>query len=707
MKKKYCKIIKEQTALFSIIFLFFINAFQISAQYEYNLFSFDSTITYGGFVHFNINKHYADFKDFEGIETCCPRFGDGNGQGISGGVYFELPFPNILKIGLRAEFNSISANLLKDEPTTVIIDDFLDEGIFRHSLSTSIWNLGVSPYLTMRIYRGLNIFAGGHYGYIIKSKFEYVEQLAKPVDRGVFIDTGTRERNKFAGDIPNYSQIYGSIFIGFSYDLPINKEQNLRISPEILYYKGLTELAFQKNWMADVIKLGASIKYSFLPEKKEIPKIKKYEQYIDTLFVEVDYFPEKYFIKGNDYVIDDIIQTKDSIILIEKYFRTDTVFKLAKPIAKINTPTEIINIRARFVTEAFPLLPIVFFSKESAEIPNEYLTGDEDFDVTKFEIKPIVYHRNILKIIGKRLRENPRSSITLIGYADSTTENSDCKLALNRAEAVKQYMIEEMDIKANRIKLNRSERKCSPINPTLTPNDSGYSENRRVEIISDNPKILAPIIRENFLEIEYFEPVEINIDLSETSKFAQKRTLIIKQNDAVLKQLDVSGKNSIKIPLDENLAKNLVAGKLWLELYIEDNTGQTSKDTKTIKVNKDTNDYAVERLSIVLFDVGSDKLSQFAINSIKTFVKDLKSGSKVKVTGYTDELGFRETNVILSQNRAQNVANIIKEHQPEAEIISIEGIASKRKPYGIQSYGTPAERFLSRTVQIEILKFLK
>ncbi len=707
MKKIYTLNIHKQSLAITIIILILTKAFQISAQSEYNLFSSDSTITYGGFLNVNFNKHFADFSDFEGIETCCPRFGNGNGLGMGGGIFFELPFPNILKIGLRAEFNSISANLIKDEPTTIILDDILQEGTFRHSLSTQIMNLGVSPYLTIRVIRGLNITAGGHYGYIVKSKFDYFEQIIKPENRGVFIDTRTRERNKLTGIIPNHSQIYGCVFIGFSYDLPVNKEQNLRISPEILYYKGLTKLAFQKDWMADIIKFGASIKYSPIPEKKEIPKIKKFEQIIDTLLVEIDYIPDKYFLEGRDYVIEDIVQKSDTIIFIEKYFRTDTLYKLAKPIAKIKMQTGFINVRARFVTEAFPLLPIIFFPKESDKLPEEYISGDEEFDVSKFEIKPIIYHRNILKIIGKRLREHPRATITLIGYADSTTENSNCKLAFNRAEAVKNYFIEEFEIKSNRVKINRSERKCSPINPTLTPNDSGYSENRRVEIFSDDPKILEPIIRENFLEIEYFEPAELNIDLSETSKLADKRTIVLKQNETVLKEMDVSGKEYVKIPLDENIVKQMVKGNLWIELYVEDNAGQTSKDSKFIRVIKDTNDYAIERLSIVLFDVGSDKLSQSAVNSIKTFVKDLKAGSKVKVTGYTDELGLWETNMVLSGNRAQNVANVISEHQPDAEIVGIEGIASKRKPYGIHSYSTPAERFLSRTVQIEILKLIR
>ncbi len=680
---------------------------ELKAQKNYDLFSYDSSITYGAFVNININHHFADFKDFQGIATCCPRFESGTGLGFGSGVFFELPFPKILKIGLRGGFNSISADLIKDEFTTIIDNEELAQGKFEHYLNTSIWNIGVSPYLTARLYKGLNLFIGGHYSYTLKSDFDYVERLVQPENRGVFIDTRTRERNKHTGKIPLYSEIYGALFVGLSYELPINKERNLRLSPEISYYKGLTELAFEKNWTADILKFGLSLKYSAIPKKKEIPKIKRIQYIVDTVVVDVDYIPDKTFKKGEETIVSEDLMILDTLVTVEKYSRTDTLFQLKKPIAKIGKTTEKLDIKARFVTEAFPLLPIIFFPKESAEIPREYILGDDDFDINKFEIRPIVYHRNILKILGKRLNENPRATITLIGYADSTTENGNCQLANKRAEAVKDYFINELDIKPNRIKISRSNKKCTPLNPTLTPNDSGFAENRRVEIFSDFPKILDPIIRENFLELEFFESNEVIIDISQTSKFATKRKIILRQKNKIIKEVNADNSEIFSLPIDENLAKNLVFGNLDIELFIEDPLGRTSKDTRTIFVNKDTNNYAVERLSIVLFDVGSDKLSQFAINSIKTFVKGLRTGSIVQIIGYTDELGLWDNNLLLSQNRANNVASIIREHQPDADIIKVEGIASKRKPFGIQSYASPAERFLSRTVQIEILKLIK
>ena len=71
------------------------------------------------------------------------------------------------------------------------------------------------------------------------------------------------------------------------------------------------------------------------------------------------------------------------------------------------------------------------------------------FDQGKARISNIVKAK--LDVVALRLRDNPRATLTVIGYPDTDTGARQETLARQRAENVKQYLIERHGIDAARI----------------------------------------------------------------------------------------------------------------------------------------------------------------------------------------------------------------------------------------------------------------
>ncbi len=104
----------------------------------------------------------------------------------------------------------------------------------------------------------------------------------------------------------------------------------------------------------------------------------------------------------------------------------------------------------------------------------------------------------------------------------------------------------------------------------------------------------------------------------------------------------------------------------------------------------------------MLFEISSDEITPVAEEQVHQFVKNVPAGSTVIVRGFADLLGNAEFNRKLSRKRADAVCASIRKHLTKRIDLQCNDIATDTYPPGIDSYGTPEERFLSRTVQIEV-----
>ncbi|MDQ1265321.1 MAG: OmpA-like protein, partial [Bacteroidota bacterium] len=576
------------------------------------------------------------------------------------------------------------------------------------------------------VFDNFSLNLGFNLGYQISGAFEQKEAITKPADKGVFVETMKKTRNEVSGDLTDLSALNLSVGVGAGYDLPLNSDKSLILTPEINYNYTFTNFVSGISWKADHLRFGLAVRYLMklgkapkVPEREEMKLIET-----DTIIAESKDVTNQKYIQGIEiYKTDKVYNTEDKIITTKIYHRTDTLlmpepahttlaFNVSgiypgKPPAAINE----IDIKQQFVTQAFNMMPYIFFESKSSEIPDKYirLRNTENFKADELNAKPMVFLTNLLNIIGERMNKIPSSKITIAGYADPTTEGGDCSLAKARAESVKNYLVNSWKISPDRLNIETGTQNCQPDFMTVTKNEYGYSENRRCEITANNPDVFAPITKVKYLETTDLLPPEIELtpELS-SAKNIRNWTLRLSQGYQTLYEVSGSGKpTAIRKAIDDDMIKNMVSGEqIKAKISINQDDGNTLEVVKELNVTKDTSDIEVQRLSLALFKVSGVELREIDKSAIRNFIKGLKPTDSISVAGYTDFLGNTDNNLALSGRRAGAVCDFIgdflKSSSLKSNIIMCKGFGSTKKPPQISSQESPEERFLSRTVQIEI-----
>ncbi len=661
------------------------------------------------FVNYHQNYHTGSFSTLPGVPGCCPKYETGEGPGYSFGLNYQFPLPFKFSIGLGLGYYLWNADLTADETKPVRIDNRIEQAVIRHTLETKLSDIALTPYLSYNLAGGLNIFAGGHIGYILSAHFRQYETLIKPA-QGTFFDTGTRNRNDTSGTIPEVETVYSSLFFGVQYDIRLGSKSHWLISPTITYNWGRSNLIKNYDWRASALMFGLQLKYS-PPVIRQTEEVLKDIQKIDTLtFLSEDYLRDTLIIGRAD--IKETKEKIDNKIINKRItFRTDTLFKRPVPRLNVNINVPVIKLEGQFVTQAFPLIPVVFFKKNKAELSDYYrlLEETKNFSIDELPVNPIEYQKNILNIIGKRLQETPDAKLYITGYCDSTTEGANYELAKQRAISIINYLRNRWNINRQRLIIN-SPTRCNPPEPTETRNDSGFADNRRAELYSEDLEILAPVRNKKFLEPRNINPPVLILDpTGSTDKGIARWAFVVRKGDDTLTLQSGNGyPGLIRDTLQSKDFDKLFSNEpLTIEFSMVDYKGQIGRMTKEIPVIADTSEYELQRLSLILFKVGDERLTEKSKADIKEFLKGTGSEAIIKIHGYTDPLGAERLNTELSRKRAENTAAFIRKILPKIHIQETKGFAARKFPPGINSYRTPIHRFLSRTVFIEVLKRIK
>ena len=696
-----------------------------------------SSIRVGLMGNYRLVNWDASFKKLPGVPNCCPDFkgGDANGYGL--GLFVEHTLSESIHTSLRFQYHKHKGEMISSETTLVLVNDEITEGLFEHQLESDFTMLAFEALMSWNMIADLKINFGIAFESVSSGTYKQKEVLVKPEDEGVFADTETRERNVFSGDIPDLMAMNIPVFAGVSYDLPLNKDRTFFLSPGIAYYHSLGNIVKDIDWKIHSLSIGLGLKYDFrdIPEPAEMIRDTLIE--VDTVTVRKKDIAEDKIIKGSTFYLTKLEDIERNNIL-ESYIykRIDTLLIAQKPNITGNldvfalengrrSKANEIKIIEQFVTQAFHFLPYMFFDENSHEISERYekIDNHEDFSIDELAVNPVLYQEHILNILGERLEKHPKASITLMGYADPTTEQKNsCIIANKRAGSIKNYLKNVWNIEESRIIIPAEREECFPGKLTVTKTEKGFSENRRVDIIANDPEILAPISRRKFLEVKEISPEVLvydfslkgesmlvkNVDWELTAKQELKEKELFLTNDQE-KNEDIKElfDREYKQVINDIFAQKAISGKeLKIELKAGSENAIPFTETKYIKITKDTTDFEYERLSLAFFDVSGTDIREIDKAAIRSFVQDLKPTDTVKVYGYTDELGDPKDNLYLARMRAANVCNYIKSvlrrNNVKVSEIECKGVGFSSKPPQIRSYDTPEERFLSRTVLIEI-----
>ncbi len=684
---------------------------------------------YGIFGNLGYNMHTADFSKVPDCPSCSPGYRDGNGFGFALGLAYELPFSPMFALELRLSYYDFSAKLTRDEATTVIQASSPVSGTFQHSFDATLNSLGLEPMLKVQLFDNFYLNAGLHLGMMLTKNFTQKEEITSPKG-ATFLDgntdTGIPVRNNISGELKNTPSMYIAPLAGLSYQMPMNKQKTLLIEPEIYYTFGLSKIVSNdlvSKWSANSLRFGLALKYS---PKESVPMIDKFEKIykIDTVKVESDLISKNTNKLGIESSKQEITENDNIRLTLETISRTDTLltpkqYKLTVDVVavgvdkdgnEITNPVFEIEEFATFRLE--PLLNYIFFDNNSSELSNKYakldqqsarnFVGDSLFNSSTLDI-----YYNLLNIVAERMNKYSNATITLTGCnSDLGEEKGNKQLSQSRAETVKNYFVNTWGIDVKRISI--VSRNLPALASTPSDDIDKSQENRRVEITSNNSKIIEPLQIENIQKtanppiVRFKQSTQSEAGISDwTLRAAQKNN-----NSA---EFIASGKSNITNTIDWALDKNQKlmpnsAEPIQYSLELADNKNNKTKsdpkdlDIKYISIKtkrtQNTDDYLIEKFKLILFDFDQSKIEK-ANNEIIALIKSrIKPDSEIEIIGYTDRTGDAEYNRRLSERRAEAVSASI-----DKKDANYKGVGEDVLLYDNNS---PEGRFYCRTVEITI-----
>jgi outer membrane protein OmpA-like peptidoglycan-associated protein len=99
-------------------------------------------------------------------------------------------------------------------------------------------------------------------------------------------------------------------------------------------------------------------------------------------------------------------------------------------------------------TEWYPFLPLIYFPEGVADLSQtrmRLLTASQTASFSEDALRSrdiLVLYKDMLNVLGQRMRKFPRANIEILGInSDVGLDASTNNLAINRAEAVKNYLV--------------------------------------------------------------------------------------------------------------------------------------------------------------------------------------------------------------------------------------------------------------------------
>jgi len=385
---------------------------------------------------------------------------------------------------------------------------------------------------------------------------------------------------------------------------------------------------------------------------------------------------------------------------------------LQPPVVEVRTvpPAVGVQIDEYDSVEALPLLNRVFFERGSAEIPARYhaLTRREADAFTGEEMSGSaldVYH-DLLNIVGRRMRENPRATLHVVGYRAGTERTGE--LARTRAVAVRRYLAETWGIAERRVVVRGG---GSPPQAARENTPEGEEENARVEIESNDPAILSPWVRVFTQRVATPPALLFHPAVRSGDAPLDRWRLDVTRNDgSVWRTFSGGGMPPETIRWDWRSSSGALPTlpiSLRYNFVVVDTAGQTAETGEqgipvTYNVSRDTlhhraGDSSIESYSLLLFDYDSASVSRSDRPLLEAIAEAIRPGASVVVTGYTDSLGEAEYNRRLATARARAVAARLGTLLPGSVRVAVDESGGERERF---PYNTPEGRAHCRTVFI-------
>ena len=675
----------------------------------------------GGYAGAGFNLHTANFGALPGVPSCCQEYKSATNIVPALGLLIEFPIMSDLHLQTRVGYTSFggtlnSTEVIGNEP--VLGDGTVPGGERRdvtveHTLETGLPAIVVEPILGYRVLKNMWLNAGLRAGFLLSTGFDQVETLVSP-DGYTFLD-GSATRNAVSSDIPESNALQMHASVGLGYELPVGT--GMTLVPEVRYYLPLTKIA-SVDWSVQTFQVGAAFRYGIYTPRE--PTIYRDTVYVrDTTIVQKAGLTEDATYLAQTTSTDDVREEGDeqfiTTTITESYvLETPKPFdpQLSVEFVAIENGKRLsvdsIRIEELDVIESYPLLPQVFFDSTSALLANTQqmlLDAGQIREYSKDYLlrDQIWVYRNLLNIIGDRMRQNPGAKLTITGTTDNTgPEKNNLELAEQRAQAVRDYLVNGWGIEASRLSVKK---RLLPESPANNSTDEGRAENRRVELASSDIEIMEPIeFRERDLVIS---PTDFRLqptvkDIEGISEWEMK---ISQGMNHLYTESGMGRPTPIRWDAGSEVTSPTNDKPVTGTVTVRNALGQERSASDTLSVDyvtlqlmksREEGGKRIERYSLIVFDYNSSELNPANRRVMERIKSRIETDSKVKILGFADRSGNPEYNRSLARRRCEEAQRVLG--LPDSRV-TIEPVGSDRLIY---DNDTAEGRSYSRTVQIEV-----
>lgn len=580
------------------------------------------------------------------------RFTSGSmGLGGAIGVIAGFPITRTIHISGRIGYNSMSGSATAQQivaPTTV-----------DHDLNVFSSMLEIAPVAEFYgLFGGLSLhpLVGFEFGLPLATT---VTQSATATEQ----NTETTQTLASDTDIPA-NAVRAALILGFGYTIRLDSSWYMQ--PEISYRLALSDVSSNVSYSPTSfgqIRIGVNIFFGF-SDSKETPKTTRH-----------------------------MTASVDRITAYDHNGQEVNVSSL--------------NVEDVRYNEMFPLVPYVFAQENSlpdtVSQSTDMMPEKGDFQTDNLPLDAIEVNKNLLNIIGSRMKKIAHATLTITGTTDGKTEAKSKDLAERRAEWARNYLVTKFAIDPTRITTRTS---LTPSKPSSSTDPDGIAENRRIEFESNVPDILTPIvITADNQRVSSPDAVTFHAKIESEDSLASW-SLNVMQAGRSLREINGNGRpERISWPIRPN---ELSADQVPVdyELVVRSTSGDSATAIGSIPVDyvssvrkktENLPDRTIDKYSLILFDFDKSTLTEDNNRILEQMVlPNISSNSKVRIVGYTDRIGNDMYNQRLSLERAQTVKSFLQSRAKDATF-STSGVGA-----GVEIYPNDRAvgRQLSRTVQV-------
>jgi len=678
----------------------------------------------GGYVALSLNYQTANFGALPGFPSCCAQYGSTTSLAPSFGALAEMPVSEMVRIQVRLGFTGLSGLLssveqIGNEPVLsngpVPIEERQPVNV-EHTLNASLLMFTFEPTAGLRLLDLLCLSVGVRAGYLQRASFEQKETILEPVGY-TFLD-GSTVRNAAQADIPNAHsfQLHGVVALGYE----LQTRSQISIMPEVRYYLPITQIS-DVDWRVQQFHLGVCLRFgTYTPVAATVKE--------DSVFVRDTVIVERTGLREPRVILDgsrsDVRSRRDGDV----EYRTATINEhyireiprpfnpglrssmTARRADGSVGPLDVMRVEELDVIESYPLLPQVYFPEGLSDLTSTKqirLESTEAIDFRQAELTRDQFdvYRNLLNVIGSRMKQAPSSKIALEGHVSNYgPEQNNRELSRQRAESIKNYLVNTWGIEPERISMKASLLPSEPANPN-TPD--GRAENQRVEISANDPSILEPVeFRDKDLVIAPSN-VLLHPELTDNDGVRDWSVRITQGGRELYRSQGEGSPRDVPVDVARSEAKPKQGdGPLVSTFEVRDANGVAAVSSDTVKLDyvtlqtmktRQEEGKMVERYSLIVFDFNSAQLNPSNYRVMERVKQRIQADSKVRITGFADRQGNPDYNRELARKRcveAQRVLGL------QSDRVTIEPIGSDKLLF---DNDTPDGRSYSRTVQIEIV----